>query len=45
MLVSLQDKYYSSEKGIDKETSLWSSIFGGQEGGTTANADWVRTID
>lgn len=36
----LQDKYYSSEKGIDKEASLWSSLFGGEEGETTANADW-----
>lgn len=41
----LQDKYYSSEKGIDKETSLWSSLFGAEEGETAATADWVRAAD
>lgn len=35
---ALQDKYYGDDKAIEKEVSLWSSIFGESEAGRTD--DW-----
>ena len=34
----LQDKYYGDDKAIEKEVSLWSSIFGESE--SKQNDDW-----